>query len=321
MSLLSTPEFRRANGLVSATLLLQRAKLAASAELSGERFSSEDREDCAADILARALTDLTPNVDRERSPRAWENQAIRSDDRRVSFARLCGLAKNYRRSLLSERTRQAGREVEAADALSLAPLSDFAEVRHDGGGGTGKLVQDIERATELLDRLDLPSNNATEALAWTFARDIPNAEPRLCLELGCTPHAYRKRMSRAREAIRAQYPDPTDLIKALVGSPSWLPDPEQPSTPILTFAAEGSTPQGVRRADRCHRTHSLAPDDRTGTDGGNWPERPTTKTAARQLCRWLVDDDAIAPTGIDRHDRQAIAESRRRLGRALALAR
>lgn len=324
---------RTERGLIGASELLRRASDAASFKLGGGIFSPDDRADCTAHILALVLADI-------RGDTGDTDRAVTATDRRATFGRMAGLAANYRKALLSRRTRELGDEQSVAAAQSLAPAT--APERMIDGGGGGTLVQNLARAIDLLDAANIDADADTMAVALDYAADLP--------EGSATPAAAKKRLSRGRAKIRTAHPTAAALLAAIAASErertpldcspilraplartaSHYPNGDAAADAVFTMGVDGSLPAETRRTDGGGSHPSDLPNDwREGTAGGERAQTPATAAAARAVC--TVRHTAPQPPSPPRTpadaarrardaatDRaQSSGEARRAVGRAL----
>jgi hypothetical protein len=188
-------QMRELRGQLEAAELLKLARSAARLELRGERYSADDRADVAASIVAAVLADTGGAMPRRESPR-------------IKLGRLCGDAKNLRRSIDAARERdqlEAGREAArhalTADALghSPTPAAHAAIVAR-----SGELAAE-RAATAICAELGLPADPDTAAwsVLYQWAR---GATGEVCAaERGATWGAWKVRQTRGAKFLREFY--------------------------------------------------------------------------------------------------------------------
>jgi hypothetical protein len=273
--------------------------------MRGKRYSSEDRQDCAAQIMLAGLTETggaTP----------------RADDSRHSLASYCGKAKNVRRSIdrMRDRDQLAAETEQDANAWSIDALTPdvfpSAEITQ---------TEANHAAVTACKRLGLDDSRAPiVTLFYGYARDLPSAV--VASELGMSPNGYDVACCRARELIRSIYPTAEEFLTALCGDPVWTVDP-MTGEPVLTFSKTDAS------SEAHNRTHAMAIDWRDGTNAGSWPVRPEDAKQARSACevyggsvRWSRPAPKTAEQKRAKAHRQISplqiqADSLRRLGQAL----
>lgn len=299
-SLLRPSDIRRLRQSMTERELLARCRDAARLELRGARYSREDREDVAAQILAEGLA-------------ATHGVLPSKNDRTHSLTAYCGKAKNRRRSIDAERSRDEQAAVDAADdaAQSVWALAaDFVPAPEPTS-----TLEAAEMADEAQRRLLMADRDDTDiwTLLYRMVRDLPTAQ--IANDLDVSPNAIDLRTARGRRKLRAAYPDAAELLADLVGDPiAALIEGE----PTLIFSREdrsteatthGKTWGGKALRDQSGRW-------REGTDAGRWPERPADSDAANAACTLRR-----LPGGRRKHrdaDAQATADALRNLGMALA---
>lgn len=301
----SIAEMRERRGQLNEHQLWYRCQSAARLEMRGQRYSSDDRQDCAAQIMADGIAALNGSMPTER-------------DVRHSLGSYCKRAQTVRRSLDRSRDRDilaAEQEQDTAawslDALTPATMPN-AEVSASDA---------LKAAETACRRLGFPAGGPILTLIYGYARDLPSAV--VAHELQMTPNAYDVACCRGRETVRLTYPTAEEFLTALCGEPVWSIDPMS-GEPILTFAL-------IDQSKGAHdRTHALAQDWRDGTCNGKWPVRPENASQARSACevyggsvRWRRPavkaaelKNRLAHRDISRE--QAEADALRNLGLALA---
>lgn len=305
-SLLPLDVQRKLRGYMTEEDLLKRCRAAALRELRGSSFSPDDRADCASSLLVEVLTERAAGdlaaVESAAPPRA--------DDRRYSLTVLCGRAANYRRRLQRARAYdQRGAEAEQdrqawdmAAAMSDAPALPVPITTAEAAA----------LAAALVARLDVADVAGAHDLLARLARDMDG--PPYAAEQGVKYATLRQRENRAEKAIRARYPDAAALIRAAVDpevNPAPRVDPLDGMVTWLCGYIDGSRPAAHATGGR------MAPDWRTGTDGGAYPARPDSAERAREVCKLRrVRKLKRRPTEPERV--QAEADALRRLGYALA---
>jgi hypothetical protein len=260
MSLLTIQDLRARRGQITEQELLKRCKDAARLEMRGSNYSPEDRQDCASQIMVDGLAET-------------KGAPPMADDQRHSLAAYCGRAKNVRRSLIRDRERdQTETEAQSlARAWSIDALmpDDVAEIEPVSEAEAWQMVDKI--AARLA--IDCDQNIAT--LFYGYIRDMPG--PAIAAELEISANAYDVRCLRAKDKIRKSYPTAKSFLRMLVGEPTIVVDP-MTGEPVLRFSR---TDDSKAAHDR---THLLAEDWRSGTDGGSWPTRPENAEDARRVC-------------------------------------
>lgn len=302
MSLLTITQLRQQRDQLTERELWQRCKDAARLEMRGSMYSPDDRQDCAAQIMADGLA-------------TTHGAPPRRDDPKHSLSAYCQRAKTIRRSVERHRARDlaATESEQDAAALSLDALmpdeQPIREVTHD---------EAMAAAREACRRIGFQTHDRSpiRALFYGYARDLPGAT--IAHELGMSPNAYDVACCRARTLVRAAYPSATDFLQALCGSPVWTID-RLTGEPTLRFALHDDS----REAH--DRTHALAVEWRTGTAAGSWPQRPESVEQARAACqvRFRRSASVTAAQRAARAHRKIAADQQqadalRRLGYALA---
>jgi hypothetical protein len=303
MSLMSPQALREYRDQLTERELWERCQSAARLELRGSRYSSDDRQDCAAQIMADGLAALNGSL------------PIGTDPKH-SLGAYCKRAQTIRRSLERQRARDdlAAQEEQDAHAWSVDALlpEESAPVEVTAEEASHAAIAACQRLG-----LD-PSRGPVMALFYGYARDLPGAQ--IAHELGMSPNGYDVACHRARALVRAAYPDAEAFLTALCGDPVWTVDP-MTGEPTLRFALHDDS----REAH--DRTHALAQDWRDGTDAGSWPTRPETIEDARARCE--VRYRRGAPQTADKRRQRAYkhtsaeqveADALKRLGWALAAA-
>lgn len=280
----------------------QRCQSAARLEMRGQAYSPEDRQDVAAQILTdgiEALKGATPT----------------KHDPKHSLGAYCKRVQTARRSL----DRQRARDLEAAQTEEDLAAWSIDALTPDDVATVEVSPDDAWKAAGIAaSRLgfDIDTEAPIRALFYGYARDV--AGPIVAEELDMSPNAFDVARLRGREIVRESYPTAEDFLIGLFGDPVWTLDP-MTGEPVLTFSV-------VDASKAAHdRTHALAQDWRTGTDGGSWPERPETADDARAVCE--VRHRRAAPGTAEKartkaHRKisplQAKADALRNLGLALA---
>lgn len=191
----SLAEMRAARGQMTETDLLKLCKSAARLEMRGAMYSADDRLDVAADIMAAVLTETGGAMPR-------------TDSERVKLGRLCGDAKNRRRSIDARRQRdQLDAETRAAEyALSSAAIgADHTPARHVAIVARAGELAAARAATAVCAELGL--DVAEDSPAWTvFYVWTRGASPEVCAaERGATWGTFRVRMTRGAKFVRGFY--------------------------------------------------------------------------------------------------------------------
>jgi hypothetical protein len=303
MSILTPKQWREQRQLLTPTELLSRCKSAARLEMRGQMFSTDDRLECAASIMADGVAELKGSMPRE-------------GDQRHSLNAYCGRAKNYRRSIQRQRDRDAADAERCADeqAWTLdALMPDY------GVDVEPPSMETAARAAEhAMQRLDLDGENVF-TLFYGYCRDLPG--PVVADELTISANAYDVRCLRAKAVVRDAYPTAVEFLAALVGEPIRVDDPLTGET-MLRFCLEDAS------SEAHNRTHCLHQPWREGTDAGSWPTRPETADAARAVCevRQRRAAPKLAVENIRKATRgtsieQVQADSLLRLSRALVAGR
>lgn len=308
-NLLTLSQLREIRGAMSGEDLLRRCRDAARLEMRGAMFSTDDRLDCAAHIMADGLTETggaLPNA----------------TDARHSLGSYCKRAQTVRRSVLRERERKTLAAQLEADRAAWTVDALTPDYVHE------PLISTPQTAAAMADRLCHRLAQAPHSvcdgkayanvwrLLYGYARDLPGAV--VAHEIDLSPNAYDVACNRARSSIRKRYPQAIDWMRALIGEP--IPTVDHMSgEPVWRYVLTDASREAHSR------THLLAADWREGTDGGSWPTRPTDADAARAVC--TVTRKRAAPVTASKarkqadkqaggHD-QATADALRRLGYAI----
>jgi hypothetical protein len=256
----SIAEMRERRNQLSERELWQRCQSAARLEMRGQRYSSEDRQDCAAQILADGIAAL--------------NGAMpTSHDPKHSLGSYCKRSQTIRRSL----DRQRDRDIAAAEAEQDSAAWTIDALTPDVDPTVEVSPVDAwNAASKAAERLGFSmTSKPIRALFYGYARDVTG--PVVADELAMSPNAYDVACCRGREMVRESYPTAEMFLLALCGDPVWSVDPST-GEPVLTYSV-------IDDSSEAHtRTHILAEDWRDGTDGGSWPDRPETADDARAAC-------------------------------------
>lgn len=304
-SLLPLDVQRKLRGIIAERDLLRLCRDAARHEMRGGRYSPDDRADCASALMVAALADC-------------DGSPPRATDRRYSLTAMCGRAKNYRRSLDSQRARDAADAAERADAeaWTVDPLAEHAERIAAERLTAGEAAKLAERAAARLDVAEIPG--AVDLLA-RLARDVTGDA--YAAERGEAAATVRQRERRAAKAIRARYPDAASLLRALAEiNPRPRVDAMDGSTVWLIGYADESRPattHGKTWSGRAVR--DAAAEWRTGTAAGEYPARPADRDAADAACDLRRDNRYRPRPRPDAADAlRAETDAIRKLGYALA---
>jgi hypothetical protein len=296
----SIAEMRARRDQLSERELWQRCQSAARLEMRGSRYSSDDRQDCAAQIMADGIAALNGSMPTNHDPKH-------------SLAAYCGRAKNIRRSVdrMRDRDLAALESEQNANAWSIGALTpdDIPSAETDPS-------EALKMAEDACRRLKIADSGPILTLIYGYARDLPSAV--VADELEMSPNAYDVACCRGRALVREQYPTAEDFLTALCGDPVWSIDP-MTGEPMLTFSVTDASKSAH------DRTHAMAQDWRSGTDGGSWPERPESAEQARAACE--IRHRPAAPKTAEQNrskahrkisPMQAEADALRNLGLALS---
>lgn len=161
--------------------LLSRCQAAARLTLTGRAWSTEDRLECASDLVLRTL---------ERHPRKSGYVAPEA----AQMARLCHLAADWRKS----------REAQIArDTTDAAKTAATAFTPHTVAEDDGLRVAPMRAARVAIEAIqNLGADRRLWPLAYTVARTADGADgAAVAEELGMTHAAYRKAISRAGKSL------------------------------------------------------------------------------------------------------------------------
>lgn len=280
----SLAEYRAARGMMEADELLKLCKSAARLELRGAMYSPDDRLDVAADIMAAVMVETRGALPRRASER-------------VKLGRLCGDAKNRRRSIDARRERdRIDAEARASEyALSAAAIgADHTPARHVAIVARAGALAAARAATAVCEELGLPAPE--DSPAWTvFYVWTRGASPEVCAaERGATWATFRVRMSRGATFVRKFY-GLAELVSRLTLGATLTDDG-------LVYVTEDAS----REAH--NRTPIMAPDARA-TDGAEHEVTVTRCKVRPKRERERAKGDVLAET----------SAALGRLGRAYAL--
>jgi hypothetical protein len=289
--MLTLKQLRDRRCQITETELWQRCKSAARLELRGKSFSSDDRDECAAKIMAQGLEDTSGSLPLRDSPRH-------------TLSAYCGRAKNHRRSLEAQRARDDQQAMMELDQSAWADIEvDIYEPREIDRYEATLISAGIVR------RLGMHLGGDVAKLFYRYVRDLPSAD--CAEELGMTVPAYDMACSRARVLVRAAYPGAVDFLDALAGGSTYWQDP-MTQTAILRFVLHDDSSEAKHGPSRL-----LVRPWREGTDNGEYPLRPENRTVADSLCRCWIDAGTVAKTAARVLTLEAQSESLRNLGMAL----
>lgn len=166
--------------------LLSRARGAAGLALRG--WDTEDRADCAAELVARVLERVPAGGNTESVPEAW-----------VAGGVLFGMAANWRRS--AERQRASEAQLALSAAAEGEGFSAFVPAEVPELDGTPEGAE--RRAQSMLEDIGVPAEGAFWTLAYSAARSVDGTDDgklggrELAAELELTTATLRQHQSRA----------------------------------------------------------------------------------------------------------------------------
>ena len=245
---------RRVRDRMSERDLLKLSREAARLELRGDQWDSEDRADCAAEVMWHILAE-------------HEGAPPLSDSPRARITHACGIAKNWRAAQLRRRAMEARAEQAAEDAYALSPAAMLDSIPDTLSAEylAERAAQDIaaahDAAAAAIARLELTPGGPVHAAFYQWARGASGDQ--CAAENDVAPATWRKRVERGGALIRAAFPDLGALCEAM---------------------RESDPPAIYRRA-------RIRWQDREGTDGGS---RPTRAGERRRGARGLLAPPSVS---------------------------
>ena len=263
--LLSLDELRARRGQIDARELLTRCRRAAARELRGAMFSTEDRADVASELMRRVLLDTGGAM-----PRA-ESHA-------VTPLALRDVAKNLRRSITAQRAHDDAeakrREAEyatTADAITAGASASLI---------AGISDREAERAvTALLAALNLTDDVDGPVWLTMYRYTLDLTVPEVAERRELAPKTAENRCAAGARMLANFWTLPQ--LAALIAAGGRAARHSGDSA--LLVLTDDSREAPHHWSDDVQRYFQRAT-DRTGTNGGAHPDRPTDADAARAAC-------------------------------------
>lgn len=228
--MLTLQELRQKRGQITEIELWQRCKSAARLEMRGQTFSTDDRDECAAKIMAQGLEETKGSLPVSDSPKH-------------TLSAYCGRAKNHRRSLEAQRQR------DEHQAMMELDQSAWADIEIDVYEPEEISAEDAMRiAKQTCKRLGMSyTSSSIGALFYGYVRDLPSQD--VAAELGMNVAAYDMACSRGRSLVRAAFPNAGDFLDALAGGSTHWTDP-MTQTAILRFVLQDDSSEAKHGPSR-----------------------------------------------------------------------
>lgn len=297
---------RAARDMMTDEELIDRCRSAAVLELVGQNYSTDDRLDCASDMILRIFSETHGAPPRRQSGR-------------ISWTRLRGDAANYRRSLDAARKRDTDNaESDAAEHAAgfdaIADVIAFTDL--PAGYREARETQThetrIRAAQSACETLGVALDGNVYAVLYQWLADTDGVTA--AGAHGMTAGAWRVRINRGGKILRGAYPNPADLLSKLIGGAPLVTrtigtaPPETYSVAggqetysyadrygevirlaveTLTYAtADQSRPAASHAGTWSGKLlRDIAGEWRQGTDNGNRATRHATPEEARAACK------------------------------------
>jgi hypothetical protein len=188
---------REARELLTESELLKRCQDAARLELRPPDFTSEDRTDCAAELVWQVLAERNGSPPKRSAPEA-------------TLTYFCNRAKNWRNAEINRRRAEQRAREAVEDKLVLSAAAEY-EIADDLNQPLGYRIAAAEQAaSELVGRLALAQRGPVWAALYERARDC-SAE-QCAAEQNVSYETWRKRTQRGAAMLRGIFPNASDLL-------------------------------------------------------------------------------------------------------------